>query len=314
MKHPLAICVAVLASMLAGRLAADQIDYSLNLLYADPADDQSGGTWELVARADEEGLVIATVRLTGLESPEFQTPLGEVMGTTVGFEENQVLDLGTHMQMVMSQIPQDINLTQPLFYDVGVLGGGTMPGDGGTPSFAFDAGTTRSIPWGISDSLGDASWDGAVLLASGMFAAGTTPEFFDNGTDRSRGAVFGTLGDPTTPGSIVEATVSTTVRNNLMAMMGIDGDYNNSGQVEQADLDLVLLNWGTDGTTPPMGWVNDLPMGQIDQEELDGVLLNWGNMAAGALVGAQGVPEPSTLGLLLTVAITLGVMRRRVGW
>jgi hypothetical protein len=140
------------------------------------------------------------------------------------------------------------------------------------------------------------------------------PAFFEDAGDTSTGVVFTSVGDDVTYGEIALATVTTTVRDNLMAMMGLAGDYNNNGQVEQGDLDLVLLNWGADGTTPPMGWVNNLPLGQIDQGELDGVLLNWGNVAAGALVGAQSVPEPGTLWLLLTVAVTLGVARRRVGW
>jgi hypothetical protein len=81
---------------------------------------------------------------------------------------------------------------------------------------------------------------------------------------------------------------------------GLAGDYSNNGVVEQADLDMVLLNWGQAGT--PAGWENDLPTGLIDQEELDGVLLNWGNTAT---PGAAGVPEPGTcaLGLILAAAL-----------
>jgi hypothetical protein len=85
---------------------------------------------------------------------------------------------------------------------------------------------------------------------------------------------------------------------------GLPGDYNGNGTVEQADLDLVLLNWGQPGV--PGGWINDLPEGNIDQAELDGVLLNWGN--TGALGSAAAVPEPATsvlalLGVSLVVAI-----------
>jgi hypothetical protein len=151
-------------------------------------------------------------------------------------------------------------------------------------------------------------------MATGDFSPGTIPSFFSEGEDTSIGIVFTSVGDDVTFGDFAEAAVTTVVRDNLMASMGIAGDYNESGQVEQADLDLVLLNWGADGTTPPVGWVNDLPSGQIDQEELDGVLLNWGNMASGALVGARGVPEPSTLGLILTIAALFYASRRRVGW
>jgi hypothetical protein len=88
---------------------------------------------------------------------------------------------------------------------------------------------------------------------------------------------------------------------------GIPGDYNGNGSVEQADLDLVLLNWGT--ANVPASWVNDLPDGNIDQAELDGVLLNWGNTAP---LGSQGVPEPSTLlAALLAIAAGYVVSRRR---
>jgi hypothetical protein len=87
-------------------------------------------------------------------------------------------------------------------------------------------------------------------------------------------------------------------------------DYDASGLVEQADLDLVLLNWGSELLDPAAaGWINDLPQGPIDQAELDKVLLNWG--AASTLIAAA-VPEPSTLplcvlgtlGLLLLRAVT----------
>jgi hypothetical protein len=79
------------------------------------------------------------------------------------------------------------------------------------------------------------------------------------------------------------------------------GDYNGGGAVEQADLDLVLLNWGTTPADPAaIGWINNLPSGAIDQEELDGVLLNWGNTAA---VAAASVPEPATWLLIMPVAV-----------
>ena len=91
---------------------------------------------------------------------------------------------------------------------------------------------------------------------------------------------------------------------------GIPGDYNGNGQVEQADLDLVLLNWGADGTVPPDEWVNDLPVETIDQAELDSVLLNWGNMAA--LGAAASVPEPSGLDLLALSAGVLILTGRRI--
>ncbi len=52
----------------------------------------------------------------------------------------------------------------------------------------------------------------------------------------------------------------------------IIGDYNSSGQVEQGDLDLVLLNWGKSLPPVPDGWTNDPPTApKIDQDDLDRV-------------------------------------------
>jgi dienelactone hydrolase len=80
------------------------------------------------------------------------------------------------------------------------------------------------------------------------------------------------------------------------------GDYDASGLIEQADLDVVLLNWGSELADPSAaGWLNDLPSGPVDQGELDKVLLGWGSAAGDAASAA--VPEPSSL-LLIGLAVT----------
>ena len=73
------------------------------------------------------------------------------------------------------------------------------------------------------------------------------------------------------------------------------GDFDLSGQVAQADLDLVLLNWGRDTASSglPEGWIGDQPIGLIGQEELDRVLLNWGGGTGGTSPN-RIVPEPAT--------------------
>jgi hypothetical protein len=78
-----------------------------------------------------------------------------------------------------------------------------------------------------------------------------------------------------------------------IVISGLDGDYNNNGRVEQGDLDLVLLNWGIEGTPPPLGWINDLPEGIIDQAELDAVLLDWGDEVL--RTAAASAPLPAQL-------------------
>jgi hypothetical protein len=90
----------------------------------------------------------------------------------------------------------------------------------------------------------------------------------------------------------------------------LPGDYNGNGTVEQADLDLVLLNWGQ--SSVPAGWTNDLPDGNIDQSELDGVLLNWGNVVA--LGASAGVPEPSAWILCVATLTAIAATSRRQLW
>ncbi|MEM8495799.1 MAG: choice-of-anchor tandem repeat NxxGxxAF-containing protein, partial [Planctomycetota bacterium] len=98
----------------------------------------------------------------------------------------------------------------------------------------------------------------------------------------------------------------------------VNGDYDDSGTVEQGDLNLVLNNWGVD-TSPdagglvavPIGWVNDPPMGLIDQVELNRVLNNWGASVAPNLRGLvenSSVPEPTWAVAALAVGASL---RRR---
>jgi hypothetical protein len=83
----------------------------------------------------------------------------------------------------------------------------------------------------------------------------------------------------------------------------LPGDYNASGAVEQADLDLVLLNWGNAAALAPPIWTSNLPTGTIDQDELDGVLLNWGVTKE---ANSAAVPEPSTAAIVIGCLLLSG--------
>ena len=80
----------------------------------------------------------------------------------------------------------------------------------------------------------------------------------------------------------------------------LTGDYNDTGDVELGDLNLVLFNWSElEGNVPPE-WINQRPIGgSVGLDQLNGVLFNWGNTAAVATV-----PEPAT-GCLAMAAFVL---------
>ncbi|MEM1026797.1 MAG: hypothetical protein AAGJ38_01805 [Planctomycetota bacterium] len=85
---------------------------------------------------------------------------------------------------------------------------------------------------------------------------------------------------------------------NPVAGPSLEGDFNDSGTVEQGDLNLVLSNWGG----PRGEWANadGFATPSVDQEELNRVLNNWGSGKSPDFRGVA-VPEPAA-GLVLGVA------------
>ena len=90
------------------------------------------------------------------------------------------------------------------------------------------------------------------------------------------------------------------------------GDFSSDQFVAQADLDLVLLNFGSEELPENFNAANTTVGefdGLISQNELDDVLLNFGDSAAAAAVSA--VPEPTTAALLGLAGVSLLARRRR---
>ncbi|MEM1026505.1 MAG: hypothetical protein AAGJ38_00300 [Planctomycetota bacterium] len=98
----------------------------------------------------------------------------------------------------------------------------------------------------------------------------------------------------------------------IRATQPLQGDYNDSGAVEQGDLNLVLNNWGNTRTfADPGGTV--FSTGNVDQEELNLVLNNWGNASVAPNFKGSAVPEPTAATLSLMIGIPLALRRRRSG-
>lgn len=91
---------------------------------------------------------------------------------------------------------------------------------------------------------------------------------------------------------------------------GVAGDFNGNGTVENADLTLLLNNWGQAVPPVPAGWVGDQPTGDaIDNSELTALLNNWGSSAGAA--ASTAVPEPTSILLLAAGLAILPFARRR---
>lgn len=92
----------------------------------------------------------------------------------------------------------------------------------------------------------------------------------------------------------------------------IAGDFNGDGFVAQADLDLVLLNWGS--AALPTGWIaaGQFDGQQVSQNELDAVLLNWGSGSAPIAAAGASVPEPGLAMIGVGLVAWAGTRRREV--
>ncbi|MEM7576319.1 MAG: PEP-CTERM sorting domain-containing protein [Planctomycetota bacterium] len=114
------------------------------------------------------------------------------------------------------------------------------------------------------------------------------------------------VSDPTVVPDIVEF-LETEGYLPLAVIEGIVGDYDDSGSVEQGDLNLVLNNWGQDAPFEPNG--DPFASLAVDQEELNRVLNNWGNTSNPPSFEGFTVPEPSALAMLGGLALA-GLRRR----
>ncbi len=165
-----------------------------------------------------------------------------------------------------------------------------------------------------------------VLVENNYFENVTDPyEKAQDGQIEASGNVFVNSGGRTQAGDDVftppyaytldnAADVKALVLAGAGVSAGVEGDYDNSGQVEQADLDFVLQNWGDTDVSDVTAWSNfaGLPGGniggQVEQTELDLVLSNWGGTSAPNFAGAA-VPEPT--GVLALAGWSVWTLRRR---
>lgn len=178
------------------------------------------------------------------------------------------------------------------------------------------AGTLEAELGGTADGESDRLVHSGVAQLGGVLDVslinGYTPTLGDTfELITAAGGVNGAFSDINTPAltglsfDVVYTPLSVLLE---IVAAGLVGDYNDNGQVEQGDLNLVLNNWGQPAPFTPNG--APFVTATVDQEELNRVLTNWGATAAPSFAGFD-IPEPAAgIGL-----VALGVLGRatRVG-
>ena len=182
--------------------------------------------------------------------------------------------------------------------------------NGSTQNFTGEFWLTPDIPYSIIlNAFAQAtitSAQGPDAINSASSEAIVDPTFaFDQARYDARRAT-----DPTLPDIQLDDIFFLGISANVLT--AIEGDYNGDGFVSQADLDLVLLNWGA-AVTPPGFDESALPGGGsfdslMSQNELDGVLLNWGE-GTPPVGSSIAIPEPGTA--MLCLGLAGGAIRRR---
>lgn len=335
------ICLSRLVTFLlllllaTAQVSAQQIDLSLNVLYAAPNNPNSGGTWQLVGKSSHSGIVAIDAFLTGITAPTTNVaPRGTVNGDScfgsmisgcAGFFNFAAVTTPQHIELVVGQAPvlPSGGDQEGLFYGVGTLTNGSplYPGKpGGTNSIGPNITTlagVAGVPWATADVFSNPAWSTAAILASGTFATNSTPGFLVGGNNL--GKVFTTLGDIDTAGtqsSFAGTTITTTVRTNLNVTN--IGDYNGDGTVNAADYTVWRNTLGATGVTPASG-ADGSGNGIIDPADYDVWKHNFGAVAGSGAGSGVAVPEPAT-GILAAIAVISVVfsfgnaVRRRSGW
>jgi hypothetical protein len=220
--------------------------------------------------------------------------------------------------------PSDMGPTdeQSAFYGVGTLQNGApnYPGrPAGTnaigPAFTSLSGV-QNVPWATGDVFGDAIWNTAARIATGTFAPGATPGFFQSPSFVHNGTVFTSLGTNKVYGQLSGDIVATAVvRTNLSGV--VLPDYNHNGRVDAADFVLWRKTEGQMGAGLVADGNGD---GKVDQADYNLWRMHFGAVVgpgAGASTGSEdlftnAVPEPSCVAFMAAGALLGATSARSV--
>jgi hypothetical protein len=295
---------------------AQTIDLSLNVFYTNPANQNSGGTWELVGKSSNFGIAGIDARIANIAGGVNRGPRGIVNGNDLaGFSIFADVPISGGRNIIAGQAPLaplGAGEEQSVFYGVGTLQNGA-PNYPGKPAGSNSIGppfnsltSVTEVPWALNVPLNTGDWATAARLASGTFAPSVTPAFLTG----SSGTVFTTLPPTNTQfGNIASATLTTIVRTNFSTLTA---DYNANGVVDAADYVLWRNANGTSVTpgTSPDGTGD----GFVNIADYDFWRSRFGLPAgSGSGVGSStnAIPEPSTFVLVAFGALAFSLAFRR---
>lgn len=300
------------------RAHAAAIDVSLNVLYTDPLDANSGGTWQVVAKSDGSGIAGLSLLLTNISTATVEAPRGRVnVSDPAGFSVFVNTPQPTYNNIILGQQlfaagELSPGQTQGAFYGVGTIEGGTPSSIGPSYNNLHDL---QGVPWATGDApFNNPLWSTAAKFASGTFAAGVTPGFFLGEGLATKGNTFTSVGTSANFGTISALMIANTiVRTNLLA----NGDYNRNGVVDAADYVVYRNTFGDTGVgLAADGNGNNV----IDPGDYDFWRARFGNVVPGVGSGTGStlsvVPEPATVyllffGLIIPFVATRGRSRSR---
>jgi hypothetical protein len=305
------ICTLLLVAGASAAVQAQTIDLKLDLVFSNPANDQSGGTFRLAALSSGGGGISGLVTRIDFTPailstavpnpfPLAATPnspatfgwmtsipsIDPITGLPVNLSPiwNRLYNIATYPNPPLYQVVVEADLLQDtslpagsLVYNIG-HGAGT-PGDQGADPFGL-------------------GFNNAALFATGTFAPGFIPKFSTIAGLQTEGNVFSAAGNSTA----IVATVSTMVRNNLGAA-SLVGDYNNNGAVDAADY-VLWRNGGPLQNDPTPG---------VQPGDYNVWRSNFGKppgAGSGSAV-VTAVPEPATWLLILSCLVASAAARNK---
>jgi len=279
----LTLCAVAMTAFCVTNASAD-VDVALNLNYIDPADPSEGGSWSLVAKIDTASTGGISALVVDVDNINADGVVNGSIGHNILGGLLGVLVSGSSTEMTYGQ----------------------DPGTGITNGVGTDGGPSDQD----LDPLLNSVWDDASVIATGTFGA-------------LRPLITAAAGNEYDASDVVGPSTMDLVntRGDSLRSLGLEdplgspnaglysGDANRDGNVENADLNKVLINFPL--AQGSFGWddgdFND--DGNVSNDDLNQVLIGFPlTDFVPPAIGA--VPEPSTLALGL-IMFSCGLMARR---